>query len=148
MPDTGIRFSLLMIDLDSFKMFNDIYGHRAGDDLLRQVARLIASSIRGGDQAFRYGGDEFAVLLPRTDIDDAAAVAERVRQQIEHHMQSASIGVTASIGFASCPANGVTAGDLVTMADAALYHAKYHGRNRTSAATDIQPASNEHPRPR
>ncbi len=141
----GHPFSLLMIDLDHFKMFNDIYGHRAGDELLRQAAGLIASSIRGNDQAFRYGGDEFAILLPGTDINPAGAVADRVRQQIEHHMHSASIGVTASIGFAGCPANGVTAGDLVTMADAALYHAKYHGRNRTSAATDIQPASKSTP---
>ena len=141
----GHSLSLLMIDLDHFKMFNDIYGHRAGDDLLRQVARLIANSIRGNDQAFRYGGDEFAVLLPHTDVDSASPVAERVRQQIEHHMQSASIGVTASIGFASCPANAVTAADLVTMADAAVYNAKYHGRNRTSAATDIQPASRSIP---
>jgi diguanylate cyclase (GGDEF)-like protein len=142
----GHPLSLLMIDLDHFKMFNDIYGHRAGDDLLRQAAGLIASSIRGNDQAFRYGGDEFAVILPHTDINPAGPVAERVRQQIEHHMQSGSISVTASIGFASCPANGVTAGDLVTMADAALYHAKYHGRNRTSAATEIQPASRSIPR--
>ncbi len=141
----GHPLSLLMMDLDHFKMFNDIYGHRAGDDLLRQVAGLITSSIRGNDQAFRYGGDEFAILLPHTDIIAAGPVAERVRQQIEHHMQSASIGVTASIGFASCPANGVTTGDLVTMADAALYHAKYHGRNRISAATDIQPAPKSMP---
>ncbi len=142
---SGRPLSLLMIDLDHFKMFNDIYGHRAGDDLLRQVARLIGNSIRAGDQAFRYGGDEFAVLLPHADINSAGPVAERVRQQIEHHMQSASIGVTASVGFASCPANGVTAGDLVTMADAALYHAKYHGRNRSSPATAIQPASQSIP---
>jgi diguanylate cyclase (GGDEF)-like protein len=134
-------FSLIMLDLDSFKMFNDIFGHRAGDDLLRQVARLITSSIRASDQAFRYGGDEFAVLLPRTDINVAGQVAERVRQEIDRHMQSASTSVSASIGFANCPANGVTASDLVTMADAALYHAKYHGGNRSSAATDIQPAS-------
>jgi diguanylate cyclase (GGDEF)-like protein len=141
----GHPLSLLMLDLDHFKMFNDIYGHRAGDDLLRQVAGLIASSIRGNDQAFRYGGDEFAILLPHTDTNAAGPVAERVRQQIEHHMQSGSLSVTASIGLASCPVNGVTAGDLVTMADAALYHAKYHGRNRTSAATDIQPASRSIP---
>jgi diguanylate cyclase (GGDEF)-like protein len=134
-------FSLLMLDLDSFKMFNDIFGHRAGDDLLRQVAGLITSSIRASDQAFRYGGDEFAVLLPRTEINVAGQVAERVRQEIDRHMQLASISVAASIGFANCPTNGVTASDLVTMADAALYHAKYHGGNRCSAATDMQPAS-------
>ncbi len=90
-PDMRTSLSLLMLDLDHFKMFNDIFGHRAGDDLLRQVAGLITSSIRANDQAFRYGGDEFAVLLPHTDIIAAGPVAERVRQRIEHHMQSASI---------------------------------------------------------
>jgi len=134
-------FSLLMLDLDSFKMFNDIFGHRAGDDLLRQVARLMTGSIRGSEQAFRYGGDEFAVLLPRADINAAGHVAERIRQRIDDHMQLSSTNVRASIGFANCPANGVTASDLVTMADAALYHAKYHGGNRCFAATDIQPTS-------
>ncbi len=134
-------FSLLMLDLDSFKMFNDIFGHRAGDDLLRQVAGLITGSIRGSEQAFRYGGDEFAVLLPRADINAAGHVAERIRQRIDDHMLLSSTNVRASIGFANCPANGVTASDLVTMADAALYHAKYHGGNRCFAATDIQPAS-------
>jgi diguanylate cyclase (GGDEF)-like protein len=134
-------FSLLMLDLDSFKMFNDIFGHAAGDDLLRQVAGLIRSSIRASDQAFRYGGDEFAVLLPHTDINVAGHVAKRVCQDIDAHMQASSTNVTASIGIANCPANGVTASDLVTMADAALYYSKYHGGNRSSAATDIQPVS-------
>jgi len=134
-------FSLLMLDLDSFKMFNDIFGHRAGDDLLRQVAGLITGSIRGSEQAFRYGGDEFAVLLPRADINAAGHVAERIRQRIDDHMLLSSTNVRASIGFANCPANGVTASDLVTMADAALYHAKYHGGNRCFGATDIQPTS-------
>jgi len=134
-------FSLLMLDLDSFKMFNDIFGHRAGDDLLRQVAGLMTVSIRGSEQAFRYGGDEFAVLLPRADINAAGHVAERIRQRIDDHMLLSSTNVRASIGFANCPANGVTASDLVTMADAALYHAKYHGGNRCFAATDIQPTS-------
>jgi diguanylate cyclase (GGDEF)-like protein len=135
----GVRFSLVMLDLDAFKIYNDSFGHPSGDGLLRQIAQIITRSIRTGDQAFRYGGDEFAVLLPHTGIDEAAAVAQRVRQQIEHDMRSASIGVLASIGFASCPENGVTSGDLVTMADAALYHAKFCGGNRTCAAADVHP---------
>lgn len=134
----GDCFSLAMLDLDAFKMYNDSFGHPAGDVLLRRIAGVITRSIRTGDQAFRYGGDEFAVILPRTGIDEAAAVAERVRKQIEQDMQSASTSVLASIGFASCPANGVTGADLVTMADAALYHAKFQGGNRTGAAADVQ----------
>jgi len=124
-------FSLLMLDLDSFKVYNDIFGHPAGDDLLRQIAGLIKNSIRGSDQAFRYGGDEFSVLLPNIDAEAAYHVAERVRQEIAARMQASSTGVTCSIGLASCPTDGVTPADLVSTADTALYYAKYNGGNRS-----------------
>jgi len=127
----GAIFSLLMLDLDSFKVYNDIFGHPAGDDLLRQIAGLIKGSIRGSDQAFRYGGDEFSVLLPNIDAESAYHVAERVRQEIAARMQASSTGVTCSIGLASCPTDGVTPSDLVNTADTALYYAKYNGGNRS-----------------
>jgi diguanylate cyclase (GGDEF)-like protein len=126
----GGTFSLLMLDLDAFKVYNDIFGHPAGDQLLREVSGLIKASIRTSDQAFRYGGDEFAVILPHIDADGAYHVAERVRQAIAHQMQLASTGVAASIGVANCPEDGIAA-DLVTVADTALYYAKYNGGNRT-----------------
>ena len=133
----GGTFSVLMLDLDSFKIYNDIFGHPAGDDLLRQVGVLIKNSIRTSDQAFRYGGDEFVVLLPHIDTDSAYHAAERIRQDIARHMQLSSTGVTASIGVANCPDNGVTPADLVNVADTALYYAKYNGGNRTYLPTKV-----------
>ncbi|OGO01475.1 MAG: hypothetical protein A2Y72_04945 [Chloroflexi bacterium RBG_13_53_26] len=133
----GGTFSLLMLDLDSFKVYNDIFGHPAGDDLLREVGDLIKHSIRTSDQAFRYGGDEFAIILPHIDVEGAYHVAERVRQSIAHRMQESSTGVTSSLGLANCPANGVTPADLVTVADTALYYAKYNGGNRTHLPTKV-----------
>lgn len=133
----GGTFSLLMLDLDAFKVYNDIFGHPAGDQLLRHVSGLIKGSIRTSDQAFRYGGDEFAVILPHIDLDSAYHVAERVRQTIAHEMQLASTGVAASIGIANCPDDGMTPADLVTVADTALYYAKYNGGNRTYLPTKV-----------
>lgn len=142
----GAIFSMLMLDLDSFKVYNDIFGHPAGDDLLRQVGGLIKGSIRASDQAFRYGGDEFAVLLPNTDAESAYHVAERVRQEIASRMQASSTGVTCSIGLSHCPTDGVTPADLVSTADTALYYAKYNGGNRSylpSKALATSPAQAE-----
>lgn len=133
----GGTFSVLMLDLDSFKIYNDIFGHPAGDDLLRQVGVLIKGSIRTSDQAFRYGGDEFVVLLPHIDTDSAYHAAERIRQDIARHMQLSSTGVTISIGLANCPDNGVIPAELVNIADTALYYAKYNGGNRTYLPTKV-----------
>jgi diguanylate cyclase (GGDEF)-like protein len=127
----GGTFSVLMLDLDAFKVYNDIFGHPAGDQLLREVGGLIKTSIRTSDQAFRYGGDEFAVILPHIDTEGAYHVAERVRQAIARQMQLASTGVAASIGVSNCPDDGTTPADLITVADTALYYAKYNGGNRT-----------------
>ena len=133
----GGTFSVLMLDLDSFKIYNDIFGHPAGDELLRQVGVLIKGSIRTSDQAFRYGGDEFVVLLPHIDTDSAYHAAERIRQDVARHMQLISSGVTVSIGVANCPDNGVIPADLVNIADTALYYAKYNGGNRTYLPTKV-----------
>ena len=130
-------FSVLMIDLDAFKAYNDMYGHPSGDVLLKLVAQLVASAVRDSDQAFRYGGDEFAAILPRTSPEDAYIVAERVRVRVAKEMESRQSGVTCSIGLASYPADGVMPGELVTTADTALYYAKNTGGNRTYVSAKI-----------
>ena len=126
----GDPFSIFMLDLDNFKTYNDVYGHPAGDSLLGEIGKIIKSSVRDADQAFRYGGDEFVVILPQTARDDAYVVAERVRGQIADEMEKKSITVTCSIGLTSYPADGVIAGELVNGADTALYYAKWTGGNR------------------
>ena len=130
-------FTLLMIDLDSFKAYNDMYGHPSGDALLKLVGQLVGHAVRDSDQAFRYGGDEFAVILPRTTPEDAFMVAERVRMRIAREMEARQSGVTCSIGLASYPTDGVMSGELVTTADTALYYAKNTGGNRTYISAKI-----------
>jgi len=130
-------FSLFLLDLDSFKTYNDLYGHPAGDELLNQIGRIIKNAIRGADQAFRYGGDEFIVILPHTDVDDAYTVAERVREQIAREMEAKEIAVTCSIGLSGYPSDGVIAGELITVADTALYYAKRTGGNRVYLSSKI-----------
>jgi diguanylate cyclase (GGDEF)-like protein/putative nucleotidyltransferase with HDIG domain len=119
-----------MVDLDNFKTYNDVYGHPAGDSLLSQIGSTVRGAIRDADQAFRYGGDEFVVILPQTARDDAYVVADRVREQIASEMGQRSITVTCSIGLASYPVDGVIAEELVIAADTALYYAKWTGGNR------------------
>ena len=131
----GDPFSLFIIDLDNFKTYNDVYGHPAGDTLLGQIGTIIKNSVRDADQAFRYGGDEFVVILPQTVRGDAHVVAERVRVQIADEMEKKSLTVTCSIGLASYPADGVIAGELVVAADTALYYGKWTGGNRTYSSS-------------
>jgi diguanylate cyclase (GGDEF)-like protein len=132
----GDVFSIFMLDLDNFKTYNDTYGHPAGDILLGQMGKIVKGSVRNVDQAFRYGGDEFVIILPRTTREDAYVVAERVRVQIAKRMEKQAIAVTASIGLASYPADGVVAEELVHVADNALYHAKRAGGNRILRSSD------------
>jgi diguanylate cyclase (GGDEF)-like protein len=134
----GGVFSIIILDVDSLKTVNDNYGHLAGDELLRQIGSIIKKAIRGADQAFRYGGDEFAILLPNTSIDAASQVAERVRKQVASEVMAGDIPVTASLGLASWPANGRGANEVMAAADAALYHAKRSGGNRSHCAGNLQ----------
>ncbi len=136
----GDIFSLLFLDLDLFKAYNDVCGHLAGDDILKEIARYIVESIRGIDLAFRYGGDEFTVMLPQAPVDDACNVAERIRKRIESEMDSKGVALTCSIGIASWPTDGVMREELLQAADAALYHSKQAGRNRISLACDVAPS--------
>jgi diguanylate cyclase (GGDEF)-like protein len=132
------KFGVLILDLDHFKSINDTWGHPMGDETLRRVARALLRSIRTLDTAYRYGGEEFAILLAETDSATARLVAERVRQEIEAIEITLEgggrVAVTASIGFAVCPDNGVSARELVAAADAGLYAAKSGGRNRVCEA--------------
>ena len=130
----GGLFSLIILDIDSLKTYNDTYGHLAGDELLRQISDIIKKAIRSSDQAFRYGGDEFAILLPNTSTDAASQVAERIRQQAAAKVIAGNTPVTISLGLASWPANGRGANEVIAAADAALYQAKQSGGNQSRCA--------------
>lgn len=134
---SGGVFSLLTLDLDLFKAYNDVYGHLEGDKILQQIGQRISNSIRGHDIGFRYGGDEFAAVLPGTNIADAFKVGERIRKYIDSQIDKKNIPLTCSIGVASWPANGITRIELLRSADTAMYHAKLTGRNRTCIASDL-----------
>ena len=131
----GDILSILLLDLDNFKKYNDTFGHLAGDRLLVHASELIQSAIRSSDLAFRYGGDEFAVILPNSSTMDAFNVAERIRERVAFEMASRQIEVTVSIGVASWPGDGATLDELCYAADMALYYAKRTGQNRTSIAS-------------
>jgi diguanylate cyclase (GGDEF)-like protein len=127
--EAGEPFALLMMDLDSFKAFNDTFGHPAGDALLGTVAKAIVGATRQNDRAYRYGGDEFAVLLAGTSGSHATEVAGRVRVAVRDavgtsHPGAADVRFGVSIGAAHWPADGPAKADLVGAADAALYEAK------------------------
>jgi diguanylate cyclase (GGDEF)-like protein len=122
--------SLMMLDLDRFKQLNDSAGHDAGDDALRRLAACFRQELRGVDSAARFGGDEFALILPQAYSEGAQIVAERLRARIEGIHIPGFGNLSASIGIATFPAHGSSRSDLVIAADAALYSAKRAGRNR------------------
>lgn len=133
----GHILSTLVIDLDHFKKVNDTLGHGAGDHVLKTVARTLASLVRGTDQLFRFGGEEFVVLLPQTDVPGARIVAERLRTSIDGMIlthDAKSITPTISIGMSTIR-RGDSSEALLKRADAALYRAKDKGRNRV--CTDV-----------
>ncbi len=136
----GEDLSCVMIDLDGYKKLNDTYGHQVGDQLLQIAGRAISANLRQMDVAARYGGDEFVLLLPHAGPEEAARVADRIRQDFA--ASSAAIlqrphGVTMSIGIGSLRANHPAHADqLVATADAALYQAKDMGRNRITTADE------------
>ena len=128
----------MLIDIDHFKLYNDHYGHQAGDEALRRFGALLSQTIqRSSDLAARYGGEEFAVLLSETDTEHAMVVAAKIHQAlaeiaIPHHTSPTAPMITASIGLASLvPDGGLAPDSLLERADQALYRAKHSGRNRT-----------------
>jgi diguanylate cyclase (GGDEF)-like protein len=128
--------SLVMIDLDRFKHLNDSAGHDAGDDALRRLANCFRQELRGADSAARFGGDEFAVILPQAQPEGALIVAERLRLRIQEITIPNFGPLTASIGIAAFPTHGRTRTDLFRAADSALYAAKRAGRNCVCVAID------------
>lgn len=130
-------FCLLMLDLDHFKEVNDTYGHPVGDQVLEGVAQLIRTSIRHGDVACRYGGEEFVVLLRGEDLREAILIAERIRERIEQFTfrikDVPPFSKTVSVGLACCPNDVCAVNEIIKAADTALYRAKNTGRNRVES---------------
>ncbi|MBI4334819.1 MAG: diguanylate cyclase [Chloroflexi bacterium] len=133
----GGGFSLVFCDLDDFKNYNDTYGHRVGDDILRQVAQAARESLRSVDLVFRYGGDEFALLLPETSAGEALAVCRRLQAGLPTRMPAQGTGLTLSLGVATWPNDGATANEIAWATDEALYHSKRSGGNRISLFSEI-----------
>lgn len=140
--EDGGPFSVLMIDLDRFKLVNDRYGHSAGNDLLKQISAAISDASRDTDAAFRYGGDEFAVILAGTDSEHAGPVAERIRAAIgsivgpRSGLHAAGLRLDASIGVATYPIDGAGADEVLLAADRACFVAKRSGGGRVAAAAE------------
>jgi diguanylate cyclase (GGDEF)-like protein len=129
--------SCLMIDLDNFKTINDTYGHSAGDTALQQVAAILTEVVRRSDMVFRYGGEEFLVLLPETELEGAASLAEKIRAAAAARLFGGGerlFHLTLSAG-ASNLCDGESGNDMIARADVALYQAKEQGRNRVEAAS-------------
>ena len=141
--DENEPLSLLMLDIDHFKRFNDTYGHLFGDQVLRLVARTFTECIKGRDMAARYGGEEFAIVLPRTEHENALVVAEQIRasvaaKQIVNRRNGEKLGqITISIG-ASTLGPGQAPEDFIKRADRALYAAKRGGRNQVISDADLE----------
>jgi diguanylate cyclase (GGDEF)-like protein len=136
-------FAVMMIDTDHFKKYNDTFGHQAGDDLLKKIGKIFKQSLRSVDCASRYGGDEFIILLPAIEKEDAFEIAERIRGLVNAETpygDAGRVAVSVSIGIAAFPENGNTPEAIVAGADSALYHCKRNGRNRVVfAGEDLQP---------
>jgi diguanylate cyclase (GGDEF)-like protein len=132
---SGRGFCVLMIDLDGLKAINDSMGHLRGDEVLRSVGRVITGSIRGVDAAYRYGGDEFLILLPETEFIGAYVVAEKIREGVEEigtSLGSEEASTSVSIGLVSHPEDGWSTEELMIAADRAMYQAKSLGKNQIS----------------
>ncbi len=130
--DSGLPYALLMCDIDNFKHINDTYGHLVGDQVLKEVGEILTKYVRKGTRSYRYGGEEFVVLLPNADERAAKVVGERLREVIENrdlHLNSVRINFTASFGGTG-KKEGEEPQDVIKRADKALYEAKRSGKNR------------------
>lgn len=134
----GALFSIIFLDLDDLKMVNNFYGHLSGSRTLQEVAKRILSAVRGIDKVVRFGGDEFCVILPQTDQEQAIAVANRIARSMSSSPLSietdVEVSITASFGIASYPTHGVTKEGLIRQADAAMYRVKSTTKNAVGVA--------------
>lgn len=138
---TGAKLSLLMCDIDHFKKFNDTFGHQAGDKVLMMLAETIKQSVRAIDISSRYGGEEFAIILPSADAAHSKEIAARINEHIrkaELMVDGKSLRVTVSVGIATYPEDSNEKADLVRKADKALYWSKNHGRDAVSIYSEIK----------
>jgi diguanylate cyclase (GGDEF)-like protein len=139
----GSALSIAIGDVDHFKKLNDTHGHQAGDEVLRIVSRTLRMTVRDVDKVFRFGGEEFVLLLPESDAAGALQTAERVRVAIEEMVVPLANGtrvrVSISLGVATHPVHGGTPDELLKNADAALYESKAKGRNRVSVSATQRP---------
>jgi diguanylate cyclase (GGDEF)-like protein/PAS domain S-box-containing protein len=137
---TSDPFSLIMLDIDFFKNVNDTYGHAAGDDVLKHLAKIMTSMIRKNDRAIRLGGDEFIIVLPAVNSKQACNVAESIRKRIESSSlelpQMKRTSYTVSIGIATFPADGTNGKSMLAAADRSMYRAKNSGRNKVASSDD------------
>jgi diguanylate cyclase (GGDEF)-like protein len=137
-------FTVVMLDVDHFKKYNDAHGHPAGDEVLKRVANILRTSTRAGDCTARYGGEEFAVLLSGKGAEEATQLAERIRERVAEEEFTAG-RITISAGIAEFPHHGHTAEAVISSADEALYQAKRDGRNRVACAQKKQrPVTRKH----
>ncbi|MGO8673480.1 MAG: diguanylate cyclase [Capsulimonadaceae bacterium] len=148
----GRPLSLILIDVDHFKQFNDAYGHPEGDTVLKRVAMILDEQAREGDCIARYGGEEFVVILPETRLNEAAEIAERIRVAVEHYGWM-DRRITASLGVAVSYPPELSPQELIESADRAMYQAKAAGRNCVCTGNNrmydgAQAASRAHTRPR
>lgn len=130
----GTPVTLLFVDVDHFKIYNDTFGHQHGDEALRDLAALLSTTLREIDVVARYGGEEFAIILPRADSDGSWGVAERIRRVVAEHDfgsdRGRRVALTVSVGVASYPEDGHSSRDLIEKADRAMYWAKQSGRDQ------------------
>lgn len=135
--------SLLILDVDFFKNYNDTLGHPAGDEVLRKLSAILKQTVRDNDIVARYGGEEFAIILPATGSEGAHALGERIREKVEeHYFPREEIQpngtLTISVGISTFPVDAVVLEDFIIMADQALYHAKATGRNKVVLYSDLK----------
>ncbi|HRU39906.1 MAG TPA: GGDEF domain-containing protein, partial [Candidatus Goldiibacteriota bacterium] len=131
------KMSLIMFDIDHFKNINDTYGHQTGDTVLREIGEVVRELMSSVDSLCRYGGEEFAVILPETGLEEAVETAEKIRKTVEEHAfygGDTLINVTVSLGVAEYPSHAIMKAGIIEKADSALYAAKQAGRNNVKVA--------------